>query len=84
MTKLEKRTETEVEKRAETGVQRRAETGVRRRAETLQTFAQSFDISYYSVWRAVKRGALRTIRIGGRHLVPLAEIERVEREGLDF
>ena len=53
-----------------------------RRAEGLREFARCFSISYDSAWRLSKSGALKTIRIGGRALVPASEIERVSREGL--
>jgi hypothetical protein len=61
-------------------------TGMRlvRRAFGFGEFAQMFGISKDSVKRAAKNGSLRTIRIGGRRLVPIGEIERIEKEGLGF
>jgi hypothetical protein len=53
-----------------------------KRAIGLGAFADLFDISRDSAKRAVKTGALKTILIGGRRLVPMSEVERVEREGL--
>jgi len=41
-----------------------------------------YGVSRDSVKRAAKSGSLRTIRIGGRVLVPISECERIEREGL--
>jgi predicted site-specific integrase-resolvase len=54
----------------------------RQRAEGLRELAESLDVSYDTLWRASKSGALRTIRIGNRVVVPAAEIERIERDGL--
>ena len=53
-----------------------------RRAFTIGEVADMFGLSLDSVKRAAKRGDLKTIRFGGRRLVPLTEIERVERDGL--
>lgn len=53
-----------------------------RRAYGLSEFADMFGISRDSAKRAAKRGDLKTIRLGGRRLVPLTEIERIEKEGL--
>jgi hypothetical protein len=55
---------------------------VNRRGETLGEFAASFGLSYDTVWRHAKSGALKTILLGKRKIVPRAEIERVAREGL--
>jgi hypothetical protein len=57
---------------------------VRRRAETLRDVAASFSASYDSFWRAVQNGSIKVIRIGKRMMVPLEEIERIEREGLSL
>ena len=57
---------------------------VMRRAFTLAEMANMFGISKDSFKRADKRGLLRTICVGGRRLVPLSEIERIEKEGLGF
>jgi len=59
-------------------------TARKKRAETLDEFAQSLGISYFTVWRAAKSGVLRTIRVGTRYLVPCDEAERVSREGLQL
>ncbi|HTR22718.1 MAG TPA: helix-turn-helix domain-containing protein [Terriglobales bacterium] len=52
-----------------------------RRAYGVREFAELFGISIDSAKRAVTRGDVRRIKLGGRRLVPLSEIERVEREG---
>ena len=41
-----------------------------------------FSISRDSAKRLWKTGALSTITVGGRRLIPLSEIERIEREGI--
>jgi predicted site-specific integrase-resolvase len=57
-------------------------SGTGRRAEPLKEFARSFGVSYDTVFRASRDGRLKTIRIGARLYVPIAEAERVGREGL--
>jgi hypothetical protein len=53
-----------------------------KRAIALRTFAESFDISYDTAFRAARSGTLRTIRVFTKILVPIEEVERVSREGL--
>ena len=53
-----------------------------KRAIALRTFAESFDISYDTAFRAARSGTLRTIRVFTKILVPVEEVERVLREGL--
>jgi hypothetical protein len=53
-----------------------------KRAIALRTFAESFDISYDTAFRAARPGALRTIRVFTKILVPPEEVDRVLREGL--
>ena len=53
-----------------------------RRAYGIREFAEMFGISIDAAKRLGKSGALRTIKLGGRRLVPVAEIERIERDGL--
>jgi hypothetical protein len=43
-----------------------------RKCCTVQTFALEHDISTATVWRLIKRGELRTIRMGHRVLVWLS------------
>jgi len=57
-------------------------TRIRRRAFGLQEFADIFGISHESTKRFARIGVLKTITVGGRRLVPTAEVERVEKEGL--
>lgn len=44
--------------------------------------AERWRVSHFTVRRAINSGALRSITIGTRRLVPVEEVERVEREGL--
>lgn len=54
-----------------------------RRAEPVKEFCRSLGVSYDSGRRAIKNGKLRVIRFGNRLLVPIDEIERVQKEGLE-
>jgi excisionase family DNA binding protein len=53
-----------------------------RRAFGLGEFASMFGVSLDTAKRLVTAGGLRTITIGRRRLVPISEIERIERDGL--
>jgi len=53
-----------------------------RRAFGLGEYAMMFGISKDTAKRQATAGVLRTILIGGRRLVPIGEIERIERDGL--
>ncbi len=44
--------------------------------------SERWRVSHFTVRRAINSGALRSITIGTRRLVPVEEVERVEREGL--
>lgn len=55
---------------------------VRKRAEPLKEVARSFGASYDTFFRAYQAGRIRVIRFGKRLFVPVAEIERLSREGL--
>jgi len=57
-------------------------TAQQKRAYGIGDFAQMFSISKDSAKRAITRGDLRTIVVGGRRLVPASEVARVEKEGL--
>jgi predicted site-specific integrase-resolvase len=54
-----------------------------RRAFSMGEFATMFGISRDTAQRLMLEGLLRTIKVGGRRLVLLAEIERIERDGLE-
>lgn len=53
-----------------------------RRAFGFLEFSQMFGISMDSAKRLWRNGSLATITIGARRLIPMAEIERIEREGI--
>lgn len=53
-----------------------------KRAFGFSEFAQMFSISLDSAKRLWKSGALTTITVGGRRLIPLSEVERIERHGI--
>ena len=53
-----------------------------RRAFGLGEFANMFGISKDAAKRLAKTDVLRTIMLGGRRLVPLSEILRIEQYGL--
>jgi excisionase family DNA binding protein len=53
-----------------------------RRAFGLGEFAEMFAISKDTAKRAATKGTLRTIMVGGRRLVPSAEVDRIEKEGM--
>lgn len=53
-----------------------------KRAFGLAEFAMMFDISKDSAKRLATAKLLHTILIGGRRVVPIAEIERIERDGI--
>lgn len=53
-----------------------------RRAFGLGEFAVMFGISRDAAKRLAKSETLRTIILGGRRLVPISEILRIEQEGL--
>lgn len=55
---------------------------INRRAYGFGEFASMFGISRDSAKRLFKSGALATITVGARRLVPASEIERIEREGV--
>jgi excisionase family DNA binding protein len=54
-----------------------------RRAFGFGEFAAMFGVSRDTAKRLAKAGVLRTIKVGGRRLVPIGEIERIERDGLE-
>jgi hypothetical protein len=42
------------------------------------------DISLSTIRNKIASGEIRTIRFGGRRLVPLAEVLRIDEHGLEF
>jgi predicted site-specific integrase-resolvase len=55
---------------------------VTKRAFSFGEFADMFSISRDSAKRLWRSGALSTITVGGRRLIPASEIERIERQGI--
>ena len=53
-----------------------------RRAFGLSEFAAMFSVSKDAAKRLAAAGVLKTIYLGGRRLVPLSEVLRVEEHGL--
>ena len=56
---------------------------VDRLAYTLNEAAAALGVSYISAWRLAKRGKLRTVKSLRTHLVPVDEIGRFLREGMN-
>ena len=48
----------------------------------IETLAERWDLSKYSVRRLIVTGQIRSITIGARRLVPLGEVERCEQFGV--
>jgi excisionase family DNA binding protein len=48
----------------------------------IDTLAARWDMSKWTIRRLIVNGELRSVTIGARRLIPLAEIERVEQFGL--
>jgi predicted site-specific integrase-resolvase len=57
-------------------------TEIKKRAFGFSEFAQMFGISRDTTKRLWKNGQLATITINARRLIPMSEVERVEREGI--
>jgi hypothetical protein len=57
-------------------------TETSRRAFSFAEVSRMFSISTDSVKRLWKGGDLLTITIGGRRLVPISEVEKIERQGI--
>jgi len=58
------------------------EKSLSRRAYGIGTVAEAFELSRDSVKRHVRNGSIKSIRFGGRILIPASEVDRLEREGL--
>jgi excisionase family DNA binding protein len=52
-----------------------------RRAYPMREASQMLSVSRSSLYRHADQGKIKFIRIGGRTLVPAAEIERLSAEG---
>jgi excisionase family DNA binding protein len=48
----------------------------------IETLAERWDLSKYSVRRLIATGQIRSVTIGARRLVPITEVERCEQFGV--
>ena len=46
---------------------------------TVTQFAKKFDISRQFVWKMIREGKLRAIRIGKIYKIPMSEVDRIEK-----
>ena len=53
-----------------------------RAAWRVREFCEAHRISHSTFWKYVGLGKIKTIRIGGRVLIPAAEAHRIASEGL--
>jgi excisionase family DNA binding protein len=49
---------------------------------SIDRLADRWDLSKYSVRRLIVAGELKSVTIGARRLIPLAEVERAEQFGV--
>lgn len=52
------------------------------RAFGIRSVAEAFGLSHDSIKRLVLAGRIKSIHIGGRRLIPISEVDRLERDGL--
>ncbi len=45
---------------------------------TVSEFAKKFSVSRQFVWKMIKEGKLKAIKIGGIYKIPVSEIDRIE------
>jgi excisionase family DNA binding protein len=57
-------------------------TAKQRRAFGLGEVAEFYGVSKDSIKRLAIAGVVRTIMLGGRKLIPLSELERIDQKGL--
>ena len=46
---------------------------------TVTEFAQKFNVSRQFVWKMIKEGKLKAIKIGSLYKIPIIEVERIEK-----
>ena len=46
---------------------------------TVTQFAKRFDVSRQFVWKMIREGKLRAIRIGSLYKIPVSEVDRIEK-----
>lgn len=57
--------------------QARAKPPVARRTHSLNEVAEILGIGTRTAWAIVERGELRAVKVGGRTLVPVTELDRI-------
>lgn len=46
---------------------------------TVTEFAKKFNISRQFVWKMIKEGKLKAIKIGSIYKIPVSEVDRIEK-----
>lgn len=46
---------------------------------TVSEFAKKFSVSRQFVWKMIKEGKLKAIKIGSIYKIPVSEIDRIEK-----
>lgn len=46
---------------------------------TVSEFAKKFNVSRQFVWKMIKEGKLKAIKIGSIYKIPVSEIDRIEK-----
>lgn len=46
---------------------------------TVSDFARKFSISRQFVWKMIKEGKLKAIKIGSLYKIPVSEVDRIEK-----
>ena len=46
---------------------------------TVTQFAKKFNISRQFVWKIIKEGKLKSIKIGSIYKIPVSEVDRIEK-----
>lgn len=46
---------------------------------TVTQFAKRFGVSRQFVWKLIKEGKLRAIKIGSLYKIPVSEVDRIEK-----
>ena len=46
---------------------------------TVSEFAKKFSVSRQFVWKTIKEGKLKAIKIGSIYKIPVSEVDRIEK-----
>jgi excisionase family DNA binding protein len=60
---------------------REAREQERRRAYSVRETARTTNLSYATIYRLIGKGKLRTVKIGGRRLIPASALDALLEEG---